>query len=156
MNTFCEITAPRCWTWSRLLELPPAIPSRTRFQPRTSHLTPVTLHPTPNTIHPTPYALRPAPYTLHSAPHAPRPTPTHHRFRGTSLMRNNLPLGPYGRPLSKGPRGWGGGFLWARYPCRGPCDTPRGGDCMKSLQAQNLALTVSYVPYSLDSGGCTA
>ena len=40
-------------------------------------------------------------------------------YRGTSLIRNRTPLGPYCRPMPralKESRG-GGLFLWVRYPC---------------------------------------
>ena len=40
-------------------------------------------------------------------------------YRGTSLIRKRLPVGPYGGTMPRvleGPRGMGV-FLWARYPC---------------------------------------
>ena len=41
-------------------------------------------------------------------------------YRGTSLIRNSLPIGPYSRSVPRALR-WslaGGSFVWARYPCR--------------------------------------
>ena len=42
-------------------------------------------------------------------------------YRGTSLVRNRTPLGPYRRPMPRvlGGPGGVGAFLWARYPCMG-------------------------------------
>ena len=48
------------------------------------------------------------------------PATSSERCRGTSLIRNNLPVGPYSRPMPRALM-WSSGvgvFLWARYPCR--------------------------------------
>jgi len=77
-------------------------------------------------------------------------------YRGTSLIRNTLFLGPYNRTIprilwcSQG----GGGFLWSRYSC---IAAERTGNNEKSYadfdpKGQSLASTVLYVPYSLGSG----
>ena len=45
-------------------------------------------------------------------------------YRGTSLIRKRLPLGPYSRPMPRVLRGFTGGggvFLCARCPCMGSC-----------------------------------
>jgi len=42
------------------------------------------------TLNPTPYTLHPTPYTLHSKP-----------YRGTSLIRDSAPLGPYSRTMPR-------------------------------------------------------
>ena len=50
-------------------------------------------------------------------------------YRGTSLKRNNLPLGPNSRPISRALWwSWGGGsFVSARYPCANePADRALG------------------------------
>ena len=55
-----------------------------------------TLKPTPKILHPTPYTLHPTPHTLHPTPY----TLARCRYRGTSLMRNSLPLGPRSVPMA--------------------------------------------------------
>jgi len=69
--------------------------------------------------------------TLPPPHHAPQPPPPHPApYRGTSLTRKRIPLGPYRRPMS-GVLGWSKGdwrFLVREVP---------------------LAVTVLYVPYSL-------
>ena len=52
--------------------------------------------------------------------HASRSDFTRYACRGTTLIRNNLPLGPYSRTMPLAlwkPYGGGGCFLRARYPC---------------------------------------
>ena len=46
----------------------------------------------------------------------------HITYRGTSLTRKRLPVGPYSRTVPRALRwSWGVGvFLWARYPCTTP------------------------------------
>ena len=41
--------------------------------------------------------LNPRPLTLHPSPFTLQPTP----YRGTSLIRNSAPIGPYGRTMHR-------------------------------------------------------
>ena len=100
--------------------------------PRTRHHIPPyitqpatrTPHPTPNTIYhltahnpqPTPHTPHPTPVTIYQfTSYRPQPTP----YRGTSIIRKRLTLGPYSSRISRGLGwSWGGGrFTSARYPC---------------------------------------
>ena len=119
-----------------------------------------TLHPTPYTLHPTPYTLHPTPYTLHPTPCTLHPTP--HTLHTTHCTIHPTPctLHPTPYTLNIGFRVPG----YEPHPraSRPPLNPERRRDNLNgfkdvctengSIQGQNLALTVLYVPYSLDGG----